>query len=82
MKIVSAFEAKTHLSRLLRDAEKDGTEFLIQKHGRDIAWIIPASKKTRETTPPPSQALSEIRESQPPYRIDSIKKMIKEGRKR
>lgn len=39
---VSAFEAKTHLSELLREVEQ-GRSFLIRRHGKAIARLVPAA---------------------------------------
>lgn len=41
---VGAFEAKTHLSALLDRAER-GERFLITKHGRPVAELIPPRTK-------------------------------------
>lgn len=38
--VVGAFEAKTHLSDLLRRAE-NGEEFIIQRRGTPVARIVP-----------------------------------------
>ncbi|MFZ9827360.1 MAG: type II toxin-antitoxin system Phd/YefM family antitoxin [Vulcanococcus sp.] len=40
MKCVGAFEAKTHLSRLLEEVER-GEEVLITRHGRAVARLVP-----------------------------------------
>ena len=40
MKTIGAFDAKTRFSELLRRVEK-GEEILIQKHGHDVAWLVP-----------------------------------------
>jgi prevent-host-death family protein len=40
MKCVGAFEAKTHLSRLLEEVE-GGEEVLITRHGRAVARLVP-----------------------------------------
>ncbi|MFZ9216666.1 MAG: type II toxin-antitoxin system Phd/YefM family antitoxin [Vulcanococcus sp.] len=40
MKCVGAFEAKTHLSRLLEEVE-GGEEVLITRHGRAVARLMP-----------------------------------------
>lgn len=39
---IGAFEAKTHLSRLLDEVEK-GDSVTITKHGRPVARLVPAS---------------------------------------
>jgi prevent-host-death family protein len=40
MEKVSAFEAKTHLSELLRETEK-GKAFIICRRGKEVARLIP-----------------------------------------
>ena len=45
MKRVGAFEAKTHLSRLLEEVEA-GEQVLITRHGRGVARLVPV-----ETSP-------------------------------
>jgi len=46
VKEVGAFEAKTHLSRLLDEVEK-GQSIFITRHGRRVAELIPvAARKT------------------------------------
>ena len=40
MRTVGSFEAKTHLSRLLKDVEK-GEEIIITNRGRPVARIVP-----------------------------------------
>lgn len=43
MQTIAAFEAKTHLSKLLIQVEQ-GEEFMITKHGHAVAKIIPIKK--------------------------------------
>ena len=46
VKEVGAFEAKTHLSRLLDEVEK-GQSIFITRHGRRVAEVIPVpARKT------------------------------------
>lgn len=40
MEKVSAFDAKTHLSKLLRETEK-GKSFLICRRGKEVAQLLP-----------------------------------------
>jgi prevent-host-death family protein len=42
MKELGAYEAKTHLSRLLDEVER-GESFAITKHGRPVALLVPAT---------------------------------------
>jgi prevent-host-death family protein len=46
MKSVGAFEAKTHLSRLLDEVER-GDEIVITKHGRPVARLVPPGSPDR-----------------------------------
>lgn len=43
---VGAFEAKTHLSKLL-DAVEQGSHVFITRHGKTIAEIVPAKPKKK-----------------------------------
>jgi prevent-host-death family protein len=45
--LVSAFEAKTHLSALL-DRVAKGEEVVITRHGRPVARLVPAAAADRE----------------------------------
>ncbi|MCY3928123.1 MAG: type II toxin-antitoxin system prevent-host-death family antitoxin [Acidobacteriota bacterium] len=47
MQYIGAFEAKTHLSRLLDEAEK-GEVFTITKRGRPVARLMPPAPADRE----------------------------------
>ena len=46
VKEVGAFEAKTHLSRLLDEVEK-GQSIFITRHGRRVAEVIPVPPRKR-----------------------------------
>lgn len=43
---VGAFDAKTHLSRLLDDVEK-GSRFVITRHGRPVAELRPVATNVK-----------------------------------
>jgi prevent-host-death family protein len=47
MTTVSAYEAKTHLPRLLRAAER-GETVIITRHGKPVAQLGPVKDKRRE----------------------------------
>ena len=44
---VSAYDAKTHLPKLLERAER-GERFVITRHGRPVAQLIPVESGPRE----------------------------------
>ena len=47
--MVSAFDAKTHLSRLLREVQ-DGSSITITKRGRPVARLVPIVEDRGKTT--------------------------------
>lgn len=49
MKQLGAYEAKTHLSRLLDEVEA-GESFAITKHGRPVALLVPATAGRSQMT--------------------------------
>lgn len=55
---VGAFEAKTHLSALLERVEH-GEEFVITRHGRAVARLLPAAPAA---DPSVSDAVARLRE--------------------
>ena len=76
---VSAFEAKTHLSELLRETEQ-GRSFIIRRRGKAVARLVPPEKE--ETALSPAKVLSafhEIRRHIPGSL--KIRKLIEEGRR-
>jgi prevent-host-death family protein len=46
-KTISATTAGRHLSEILDAVEHDGQEFLVERHGRDVARITPARAAVR-----------------------------------
>lgn len=76
---VSAFEAKTKLSELLRETEQGGS-FVIYRRGKEVARLVPPVKEEQEVDL--KQVLSSFREIR--ERISgkvSIRKLIEEGRR-
>ncbi|MDH5429776.1 MAG: type II toxin-antitoxin system Phd/YefM family antitoxin [Nitrospirota bacterium] len=79
-KEVSAFDAKTHLSALLRETEK-GQSFVIHRRGKPVAWLGPPPGGNEE------QTLRSIHETLQSIRQEipgklNVRKLIEEGRKK
>ena len=76
---VSAFEAKTKLSELLRETEQGGS-FVIYRRGREVARLIPPVKEEQDTDL--KQVLSSFREIRDriPGKV-SIRQLVKKGRR-
>ena len=79
MKTVGAYEAKTHLAKLLERVAK-GEKITITKHGVPVATLQPAdtSKKT-----PVRDIIDQLKRFRSGHRLDglSIREMIEEGRR-
>lgn len=77
---VSAFEAKTHLSELLKETER-GRSFLIRRRGKPVARLVPPVESERPL--PMADILRGFKE----IRLRSrgrlrVKELIEEGRRR
>jgi len=76
---VSAFEAKTRLSELLRETER-GRSFIIHRHGKVVARLVPAAKEEGPTD------LTRLLESfrairkRIPGKVN-VRKLVQEGRR-
>ena len=76
---VSAFEAKTKLSELLRETEQGGS-FIICRRGKEVARLVPPSKEEEKVDL--REIISSFREIR--ERIHgkvSIRQLIEEGRR-
>lgn len=76
---VSAFEAKTRLSELLRETER-GRSFLIRRRGKAVARLVPPPEE--ESGLDPSRILAGFREirARIPGRL-KIRELIEAGRR-
>jgi len=79
MKTIGAFEAKTHLSKLL-DLAAMGERFTITKRGKPVAMLVPLELKPTMT---PEEAAAAIRAARVGASLggDTIKGLIEEGRR-
>lgn len=79
MRRIGAYEAKTHLPRLL-DEVAEGESITITKHGVAVAVLVPASTRAVMT---PAQAIEGLRAFRRDHRLGglSIRELIDEGRR-
>jgi len=79
MRTIGAYEAKTHLPRLLDEVEK-GERITITKHGRPVAILIPPGPGATEDAEALLRRLRELRRGN---RLNglSIRELIDEGRR-
>lgn len=79
MSEVGAFEAKTHLPRLLERVQK-GERFVITKHGHPVAELIPFRKRDPEKI---RMAIDHLKAFQKTHNLSglSVREMIEQGRK-
>jgi prevent-host-death family protein len=78
MATVGAYEAKTHLPRLLDQVEA-GETITITKHGREVAKLVPVDQNTHN----PDDVIASLRAARTGVRRGrtSVRKMIDEGRR-
>ncbi len=80
MRTVGAFEAKTHLSKLLAQVAK-GERITIVKHGVPLATLEPAASARKR---PAREVIAELRQFRAGRRLGdglTIRQMIEEGRR-
>jgi len=78
MKTIGAFQAKTHFSSLLEEAER-GEIIVVTKKGRPVAQIGPIRPKTAEIKP--SDAMKALLSMKASLGGLSIRRLIEEGRR-
>jgi prevent-host-death family protein len=76
---VGAFEAKTHLSRLLDQVER-GETIVITRHGRPVARLTPVGGSSRDDRQRAIAQLKELRKGQTLGGL-SLRELIDEGRR-
>jgi prevent-host-death family protein len=79
METVGAFEAKTHLSRLL-DRVAQGETITITKHGIPVARLVPVVEKPKPDVERAIEDLLEFRKQHPLQGL-SLRELINEGRR-
>lgn len=79
MQEIGAYEAKTHLPRLLDQVER-GERITITRHGKRIACLIPAAKVDQDKV---DAAIAKIKTIRRQSALDglSVKELIEEGRR-
>lgn len=79
MKIIGAYEAKTHLPRLLDEVEK-GEHITITKHGRPVAVLVPPGVAAEVDADELMRRMREFRQGHSLGGI-TIRELIDEGRR-
>lgn len=81
MRTLGAYEAKTHLSRLLDEVEA-GESYAITKHGRPIALLTPVGRGGHDL--PVDRAIVRVKQFRKGRRLGgiSIPDLIQDGRRR
>ena len=81
MKTIGAFDAKTNLSRLLREVEVDREVFVIERNRRKVATLVPYREGNRAASESIVERFRRLRArggSDP----TPAKELVSEGRKR
>jgi prevent-host-death family protein len=79
MRTVGAYEAKTHLPKLLDDVER-GETITITRHGEPIAKLVPIERREAMSREQVLDALREFRRGKTLGDI-TIRELIEEGRR-
>lgn len=79
MKTVGAYEAKTHLPKLLEEVAA-GESITITKHGVPVARLVPPEEAPQRTT---AELIAELREFRRNHKLGdvTIRELIEEGRR-
>ena len=80
METISAYEAKTHLPRLLRAAER-GETVIITRHGKPVAQLGPVQDRRREDVAAVIERMKRARAQRPKVSLEEILGARDEGRK-
>ncbi|HVT05442.1 MAG TPA: type II toxin-antitoxin system prevent-host-death family antitoxin [Thermoanaerobaculia bacterium] len=80
MREIGVYAARTHLASLLERVEK-GERFVITRHGRAVAELVPASRRDVARI---RRAIEDLKEFQKTHNLggSSVRTMVKTGRKR
>jgi prevent-host-death family protein len=75
---VGAYEAKTHLPRLLEEVER-GATVTITKHGREVAKLVPVDDRSTN----PAEIIDEMHAARTGVRRGrtSVRRMIDDGKR-
>lgn len=78
MTSVGAYDAKTHLPRLLDQVER-GETITITKHGREVARLVPVTPASTK----PEEVITALRSARSGVRLGrhSVRRLIDEGRR-
>ncbi|HOF87379.1 MAG TPA: type II toxin-antitoxin system prevent-host-death family antitoxin [Armatimonadota bacterium] len=79
MKTVGAYEAKTHLPRLLDEVEQ-GEHIIITRHGVAVAELKPVHTASASERQEAIEQLKAFRSTKPAD-VTAIREMIEEGRR-
>lgn len=80
MKTVGAYEAKTHLPRLLDEVER-GAEITITRHGRPVARLIPAVEHDPDRIRKAIEAIRALPSRKQNIDTETLKEWIESGRR-
>jgi prevent-host-death family protein len=78
-RIVGAYEAKTHLPRLLDEVAK-GETITITKHGVPVAMLVPPSGRPRMRVEEAIAGIRALRKRVKPLGDLTVRELIEEGR--
>jgi prevent-host-death family protein len=80
MSTVSAYEAKTHLPRLIKAVEQ-GETIVITRHGRPVAKLVPFEQRSQADVAAAIERLKALRRRMPKIPLEELLAARHEGHK-
>jgi prevent-host-death family protein len=80
MSTVSAYEAKTHLPRLIKAVEQ-GETIVITRHGRPVAKLVPFEERSQADVTAAIERLKALRRRMPKIPLEELLAARHEGHK-
>jgi prevent-host-death family protein len=77
---IGAYEAKTHLPRLLDEVAR-GATITITKHGAPVAMLVPPPRAPKMTMEEIIEGFAELRKHTRPLGDITLRQLIEEGRR-
>jgi prevent-host-death family protein len=80
MRSIGLFQAKNGLSELIQRVSQ-GEEFMITRRGKEVAMLVPASRRSRRS---PHEVIEHIRQTREGARLPkgyTLRRLIEKGRR-
>ena len=80
MRTIGLFHAKNGLSELV-ERVSEGEEFMITRRGKEVAMLVPASRRSRRSAREVVEHIRQVRKGASLPKGYSLRRIIEEGRR-